>query len=56
MILGLGWYLMRAPSADALYQKIETVAADEKPERLLDAEDDIHRFLKRFPDDPRAPI
>ncbi len=54
MILGLGWYFMRPPSADALYQRIETVAADEKPEKLFDAEEDIRRFLDRFPDDPRA--
>ena len=54
MILGLGWYFMRPPSADALYQRIETVAADEKPEKLFDAEEDIRRFLERFPDDPRT--
>jgi eukaryotic-like serine/threonine-protein kinase len=54
MILGLAFYLTRPPSADALYQRIEAVAADDKPERLLDAEDDIHRFLSRFPDDPRG--
>jgi eukaryotic-like serine/threonine-protein kinase len=54
IIIGLGWYFMRPPSADALFQRIETVAADEKTERLLDAEDDIRRFLARFPDDPRG--
>jgi serine/threonine-protein kinase len=54
MIVGLGWYFMRPPSAEALYQRIEKVAADEKPEKLSDAEDDIRRFLDRFPDDPRA--
>lgn len=54
MIVGLGWYFMRPPSADTLYQRIEAVAADEKPERLLDAEDDIRHFLGRFPDDPRG--
>ncbi|HKD35301.1 MAG TPA: hypothetical protein VKB78_00830, partial [Pirellulales bacterium] len=32
----------------------ETVAADEKPEKLLDAEENIRRFLDRFPDDPRS--
>ena len=54
MIIGLGWYFMRPPSADALYQRIESIAADDKPERLLDAEDDIRRFLARFPDDLRG--
>ena len=39
----------------ASYQRIDTIAADEKPERLVDAEDDIHQFLARFPDDPRVP-
>jgi eukaryotic-like serine/threonine-protein kinase len=54
-ILGLAWYLTRPPSPDKLFQRIEGVAADERPDRLLDAEDDIHQFLSRFPDDPRAP-
>ena len=54
MVLGLGWYLLRPPSADALYRKIEAIAADERPAAILDAEDDIHRFLTRFPGDPRA--
>jgi serine/threonine protein kinase len=54
MIIGLGWYFMRPPSADVLFQRIESIAADDKPERLLDAEDDIRRFLTRFPDDPRG--
>ncbi len=53
-IIGLGWYLTRPPTADKLFQRIETIAADEKADRLLDAEDDIRRFLARFPDDPRA--
>ncbi len=54
-ILGLAWYLVRPPSPDKLFQRIEGVAADERSDRLLDAEDDIHQFLTRFPDDPRAP-
>ena len=54
MIIGLGWYFMRPPTADTLFQRIESIAADDKPERLLDAEDDIRRFLARFPDDPRG--
>jgi serine/threonine protein kinase len=55
LILGLAWYLTRPQSADSLYRRIDTVAADERSERLLDAEEDINQFLARFPDDPRAP-
>ncbi len=52
-IVALVVYLMRPPSADKLFNSIEAVAGDEKPGRLLDAEDDIRRFMDRFPDDPR---
>jgi eukaryotic-like serine/threonine-protein kinase len=54
VVLGLTWYLTRPLSADRLYQRIDTIAADERSERLLDAEDDINQFLTRYPDDPRA--
>ena len=54
VVLGLIWYLTRPLSADRLYQRIDSVAADERSERLLDAEDDINQFLTRYPDDPRA--
>ncbi len=52
-IVALVVYLMRPPTADKLFDTIEAVAADEKPGRLLDAKDDIRRFMERFPDDPR---
>ncbi len=52
-IAGLVVYLTRPLSADSLFERIETVAADESSERLLEEEDDIRRYLKRFPDDPR---
>lgn len=54
-LFGLGWYLMRPPTADALYDRIQASAADERPERLVDAADDIEQFLARFGDDPRCP-
>lgn len=41
------------PSADEVYQRI-TAAAVEGDQALLGAEGDIHRFLERFPDDPRV--
>ena len=53
-IVALVAYLMRPPSADKLFDAIEAIAADEKPGRLLDAKDDIRRFMERFPDDPHG--
>ena len=54
-LIGLGFYMMRPPSADALYARIDaTAGSGARPERLLDAEDDIQKFLTRFPDDPRS--
>jgi hypothetical protein len=51
----LGFIMMRPPTADALYARIEdTAGSGVRPERLLDAEDDIQKFLTRFPDDPRG--
>ena len=47
-----GWYYTRPPSADQLFVRIQDYAAAGDPERLLDAEDDIRRFLERYPDDP----
>jgi len=51
----LGFYMMRGPTADVLFERIDNaVGSGDSPERLLDAEDNIHRFLTRFPDDPRC--
>ncbi len=47
------WYLLRPPSADALYERI-TAAADGAESSLVQVEDDVGQFLKRFPDDPRS--
>ncbi|HEX3999353.1 MAG TPA: protein kinase [Pirellulales bacterium] len=55
-LVGLGLYMMRPPSADTLFARIETtVGTAGRPERLLDAENDIRKFLSRFPDDPHVP-
>lgn len=54
LLVGLGWYFLKAPSADQLYARIEERATDENPERLLEAADDVASFLARFPDDERA--
>jgi serine/threonine protein kinase len=53
-LVALGWYLMRPPSADRLYARVEVAAATGQPERLVDAGEDIQDFLNRFPSDPRA--
>jgi serine/threonine-protein kinase len=51
----LGFLMLRPPSADALFARIDAAAGSgARPERLLDVEDDIHKFLARFPDDPRS--
>ena len=47
------WYFLQEPSADVLYAKITARAADGRIESLRDVEDEVHRFLARFPDDPR---
>jgi len=53
--IGLGaWYLLRPPSADALYDKIITATADMRIDSLLDAKPKIEEFLTRFSDDSRA--
>ncbi len=52
-IVAVGFYLTRPPSADQLAARIEAVAAG-PADHLSDAEDDLGRFLARFPDDPRA--
>ena len=53
-LIALGWYLLRPPSADALFDRIEAVAAVGQPQQLVNAEADINSFLARFPADPRA--
>ena len=50
-----GWYFTRPLSADRLFDRIQGYAAEGDPERLLDAEDDIRRFLEHYPDDSRKP-
>ncbi|MEX0677640.1 MAG: serine/threonine-protein kinase [Pirellulales bacterium] len=54
LLIAAGWYLMRPPSADDLFDKIEAAAAEGDPENLKSAQREIDAFLARFPDDPRA--
>jgi len=55
MGIGLGaYYLLRPPTADALYDKIITATADKSIDSLLAAKPRIEEFLTRFSDDSRA--
>jgi len=54
MILGALWYFTRPPSADKLFARIETAAADNDAGALLSVEDDVKSFLSRFPNDQRV--
>ncbi len=52
--LAAGLVLLQPPSADALYRRIQRQTAGESADALQQAEDDIHQFLARFPNDPRS--
>jgi hypothetical protein len=55
VVLAAGaWYLLKPPSADALYQRISAAAADDDPQRLADVEPAIDTFLRQYPTDPRV--
>ena len=54
-VVGLAIVLMRPPSADTLYTRIDNaVGKTPTPDRLIDAESNIESFLARFPNDPRS--
>jgi len=48
------WWYLQPPSADRLYQSVETLAAEEKVERLAEAEPMIAAFLRHYSEDSRA--
>ncbi|MEQ8784744.1 MAG: serine/threonine-protein kinase [Pirellulaceae bacterium] len=48
----LVWAATRPESADALFDRIRTAAAD-NPARLAEVESELDVFLERFPQDPR---
>lgn len=55
LAVGLGaWYLLRPPSADALYEKVIAITADKSIDSLLNAESSMQEFLTRYSSDPRA--
>lgn len=47
-------YANRPPSADQLYQTIQTAAADDDSDRVVTVEEECQEFLDRFADDRRA--
>lgn len=47
-------WMLRPPSAAKLYAAIAAAASDENPDRLIEAEANIARFLRYYPDDERA--
>jgi len=53
LIVLAAWYALRPLSADRLHQRIEAAAEEGSIEQLAEAENDIRRFIERFPDDPR---
>jgi serine/threonine-protein kinase len=55
MLLAAAWYLLRPPSPDALYGKIDRLASTGDVDDLLESEGPIDEFLRRYPDDSRAP-
>jgi serine/threonine protein kinase len=54
VLAAIAFYLSRPLTADALYNRIATRAEADDPDSLRNAEREIHQFLERFPDDPRA--
>lgn len=48
------WYLLRPPSADALYDQIMAIAADRSIDSLRKAEPKIGEFLARYSTDSRS--
>jgi eukaryotic-like serine/threonine-protein kinase len=53
-IVAMLWYFTRPPSADSLFDRIQTAARNDDPEALLAVSDQVHEFLTRYPDDERT--
>lgn len=55
VLMGLtAWYMLRPPSADALYDRIVAKTEDHTVEAYLRAEPDIREFLMRYSNDSRS--
>ena len=55
ILLTAAWWLLRPPSPDALYEKIDRLVSAGDVDELLEAEAPIEEFLNRYPDDVRGP-
>ncbi len=53
-LVGVGWYMMQPPSADALYGQIEAMTAEGDPDSVAAAAPKIESFLAQYPDDARV--
>jgi serine/threonine protein kinase len=53
MVVVFGWYALRPPSADSLYERITEQAAGGDPAILSEVEGSVRGFLALYPDDPR---
>jgi hypothetical protein len=54
LIAGVAWYFTRPLTADKLFARIQTASAEGDPAALLSAEEDVARFLQRYPNDSRV--
>jgi len=48
---GVGWYFLQPPSAQSLYARISTAAANG---RLVEVKEEVNQFLQYYSQDPRA--
>ncbi len=54
VLAGGAWYFSRPLSADALYAKINAAVSARTDQSLLEVEEELNDFLRRFPADPRV--
>lgn len=54
VLVGGGWYMLKPPTADQLFAKVEPAISSGDPQQMASVESDIQRCLKTFPDDSRA--
>ncbi|MCE9545006.1 MAG: serine/threonine protein kinase [Planctomycetia bacterium] len=53
-IAGVVWFSLQPESADSMYRRIDAAASSNDDHKLVDAKDDIARFLSLYSNDPRA--
>lgn len=55
VLVGGGWYVLKPPTADQLFAKVEPAVSSGDPQQMASVESDIQRFTQTFPDDSRVP-